>query len=169
MRSFLLQIKNGKSALCPGEKERYEKYLKFHDGEYLELGPREEDSPKTRKFYHGAVLRLWAFLNGMDYKDNEILEFLHKHGKEEFNGEIVWLDGKQVKRGKSTKGLLSENGKQQSGYVERVINYLEENYGIDRTKVLNTKHYKDFRDRVYSNGNYDTYIDYLVDLGFLKR
>jgi hypothetical protein len=78
-------------------------------------------------------------------------------------------NGKSVKVGLSTKGLLKETDKQNSGYVERVISYIEENYGVDRTKVLNTAHYKDFVDRVYSVSKYDDYIDYLVELNFLPR
>ena len=79
------------------------------------------------------------------------------------------LDGKQVKRGKSTKGLLAENDKAESGYIERVISYLEEQYGIDRNKILNHEHYKKFRDEIFSYGEYDDYISYLQTIGLLNK
>jgi hypothetical protein len=80
------------------------------------------------------------------------------------------LDGKPTRRGMSTKGLLSENDLQNSGYLERVIQNLEDNYGIDRNKVLNTEHYLDWRDRVQVEfpDKYETYIDYLISLNFLE-
>lgn len=140
-----------------------------NDGHIIAIESRSPESKQARRYYHGAVIPLYAYLNGYDYRDSEILGFLHKHLAEEFNGEIVMLDGKQVKKGKSTKGLLTKNDQQGSGYVDRVIDYLEEQYGIDRNKVLNTEHYQDFIDRVYMNGQYEDYIDYLKDLGFLSK
>ena len=80
----------------------------------------------------------------------------------EFNGEIIYRSGKEEKIGKSTKSQLNE------GYLERVIEFLEEQYAIDRTKVLNPEMYKDFMDRIYGEGNYETYIDYLKELNLLK-
>jgi hypothetical protein len=120
------------------------------------------ESRRQRGFYHGAVLTLWLYLNGMDYRDNSLKRWLHECAKNEFNGEIVKLDGKLVKRGKSTKGLLNK------GFIEKVIEHLEEQYGIDRTKVLNPEHYKYFRDVIYPSGEYETYIDYLLALKLLK-
>lgn len=121
------------------------------------------ESRKQRGFYHGGVLTLWLYLNGMDYTDSCMVKWIHEHAKKEFNGEIVWFDGKLVKRGKSTRGELNK------GFIERVIDYLEEHYAIDRTKVLDPKRYKYFRDVIYPDGLYDTYIDYLIDIKLLKK
>lgn len=144
-------------------RENFSKFLLKHDGCRIAFIPVIPESKKQRKFYHGAVLKLWAYLNGWDYKDNEVLDFLHHEAKNEFNGEIVMLDGKQVKRGKSTKAELNK------GYLERVIDHLEEQYGIDRMVVLNPETYKDFVDRIYGYDKYDDFIDYMLDIKLLKN
>ncbi len=114
--------------------------------------------------YHGAYLPLWAFLDGKDYKDSAVLEVLHEVAKLEFNPTVVVVNGKEKKIGKSTKGKLNK------GFMERILDYLIENYAIDPAEVLNPDHYKDFKDRIYPyTTKYDTYIDYLLDLGVLKR
>lgn len=119
------------------------------------------ESRKQRKFYHGAVLTLYAYLNGLDYRDNEVLDFLHEELKREFNGEDIILDGKRKRMGRSTRGHLKE-------YLDRVIDYLEEQYGIDRGIVLNPELYKKFRDEIYGEGEFDTFIDYMKSLKLLK-
>lgn len=169
MRKFLAQAKGGKLSTSDYTKKTLSQFLKENEGMVLAIVPHSPESKKQRAFYHGAVLPLWAYLNDYDYRDGEVLEWLHNKAKIEFNGEIVLLDGKKVKRGKSTKGLLSENYEQNSGYLERIISYLEENYGIDRNKVLNPEHFKKFRDEIYSVSEYDDYILYLIDIGFLPR
>ena len=137
-------------------------YALKHEGGKFELLPYTPESRKQRGFYHGAVLPLWAFLNDWDYKDSELLSFLHEEAKKEFNGEMVVLDGKRVIRGTSSKGALQT-------HIENVILYLEEQYGIDRAKVLNPEQYKDFRDRIYSEGKYEDFIEYLIDLKVLTK
>ena len=49
------------------------------------------------------------------------------------------------------------------------FDWLEDNYGIDRNKVLDPKQYRKWRDEVYPFGGPDTYIDYLLELGLLKK
>ena len=142
---------------------RFKDFTKKNVGMAVEITPITPESRYQRGFYHGAVLSLWAYLNDMDYMDNEILDFLHQEAKKEFNGEFVLLDGKSVKKGKSSKGELNR------GFLERIINYLEESYGIKRGEVLNPEHYKDFRDRVNIMGDFDSYIDYLVSLNLLDK
>jgi hypothetical protein len=168
---ILGQIKNGKMSFSEYNSRTWHDYCKnkSNDGRVIVVQDRLPESFKQRRFFEGAVIPLWAFLNGWDYHDNEILKFLRETAKREFNGEIVKLDGKEIKRGKSTKGLLAENDKQQSGFLERVITHLEEQYGIDRMKVLNPEHYKMFMEEIYSVNDYDDYIDYLIKLNFLKN
>ena len=164
MPTFLAQSKNGRlSASSEYTAALLRKDLAENDGARYSIERLTPESGKQRRFYHGAVIPLWAFLNGYDYKDSNTLEWLHHEAKKEFNGEVVMLDGKPAKRGKSTKGALNK------GYLERIIDYLEEQYGIDRTQVLNPEKYKDFRDRIYPYSTYDSYIDYLIDIGLLKR
>ena len=154
-------FKNG--ALDFGDKERTEKAKRFaalHNGERFWLDTMlPKDSYNQRKFYHGGVLTLWIYLDGKDYKNKDILNDYHEWAKIEFNGEPFTVKGKTNKIGGSTKGKLNK------GYIDRVIDYLEENYGIDRYLVLDPKQYKYFRDVVYMNGEYETYIDYLKFLG----
>ena len=76
---------------------------------------------------------------------------------------IIVVHGEPHKVAKSTKGMLNK------GYLERVIDHLVENYGIDPAMVLNPELYKKFRDEIYPmTSKYDTFIDYMVDLKLLK-
>lgn len=144
-------------------RENFRKFLLNHEGVKIEFNPVLPESRKQRGFYHGAVLPLWAYLNNWDYHDKDILDFLHHEAKKEFNGEMVMMDKKMVVRGKSTKGELGK------GFLERVVDYLVDNYGINPMSVLNPEMYKDFRDRIYGNGQYEDYISYLEALNLLKR
>lgn len=137
-------------------------YSKKHEGQRFDLIPYTPESKYQRNFYHGAILKLWAYLDGKDYTDDSVIDQYHETAKIEFNGEI-FTTGKLIshKIGKSTRGELNK------GYLERIIDYLEENYAIKREEVLNPLHYKDFRDRIYMQGKYKDYIVYLVDLRLL--
>jgi hypothetical protein len=126
------------------------------------LAPVLPESGKQRRFYHGAIIPLWAFLDGKDYKDKQVLADLHEVAKLEFNGELITVGGVVRKVGRSTVGKLNE------GFLERVISYLEENYAIDPGQCLNPTEYKKFVNEIYMHGKYDTYIDYLVALGRLS-
>jgi hypothetical protein len=57
----------------------------------------------------------------------------------------------------STKGEINE-------LIERFIEYMEENYGIDRALCLDRMHYKDWRDRLRFDSAYTNYVDYLIAL-----
>ena len=145
-------------------RDQFKKWLKASTGIKVDLIPLLPENRKVRKFYHGAVLTLWAFLNGYDHKDPSILRWLHEVAKLEFNAEFVNLDGKQVKKPKSTKGELGK------GFIERVIEHLEEQYGINRQDVLDPAEYKKYRDEIQSFEDVpDDYISYLVSLGKLKK
>jgi len=136
-------------------------WLKRYTGQrfWLDLQLPKE-SPQQRRFYFGAVLRLWAYLDGKDYKSSQVIEEYHEWAKIEFNGGSKTINGKTHRIGLSTKGKLNK------GYIDRIIDYLEENYSIDRFQVLDPKLYKYFRDVVYMNGEFETFIDYLL---FIKR
>lgn len=135
-----------------------------NDGKTIVVQDRLPESRKQRGFYHGAVLPLLAYLNGWNYRQSKAIDFLHEEMKREFNGKLEKLGGKVIKVGQSTKGLLSNNDREDSAYLERVIGYMEENYGIDRMKVLNPEDYKYFRDNIFSFSDYDDYIDYMIGL-----
>lgn len=157
-------FKNGK--LDFGNKERTEKARRFamrNNGERFWLDTMlPTDSIGQRKFYHSAVLRLWVYLDGNDFRDSATLDEYHEWAKIEFNGIGKTINGKTHKIGGSTKGKLNK------GYVDRVIDKLEEQYGIDRKKLLDHKHYKNFRDTIFINGEFENYIEYLLFLGWLE-
>jgi hypothetical protein len=138
----------------------FTKDLKENEGRLYEISRLLPESRKQRGFYEGAVLKLWCYFDGHDYTSSKILRQYHENANREFNGEDVVISGKSRRVGKSSKGKL--NG--ESGMIEKVIAYLEENYAIKRQEVLDPEHYKDFRDRIYASGKYDTFIDYLKEL-----
>lgn len=144
-------------------RAKFKKFLKENPGMRLAIEPQTPESRNQRAFYHGAVIVLWAYLDGNDWRDGETLNQYHEIAKREFNGEIIVVHGEPHKVAKSTKGMLNK------GYLERVIDHLVENYGIDPAMVLNPELYKKFRDEIYPmTSKYDTFIDYMVDLKLLK-
>jgi hypothetical protein len=145
------------------ERVRFKQYLRDHPDALLKISPVLPESRKLRRFYHGAVLPLWAFLDGKDYRSADVLADLHEVAKLEFNGHLIEVGGKPFKIGKSTRdGALR-------GYVERVIEYLMESYGVDPSQVLNPEQYKYFMQAVFMHGQYEDYISYLIAEGRLKR
>jgi hypothetical protein len=121
-----------------GERNRvyFKQYLAAHPGVLCKITPVLPESNKQRRFYHGAVLPLWAYLDGKDYRSSEVLADLHEIAKYEFNGHEVIVEGRKMNVGRSTKG------KELAPYLERVIEHLVDNYGIDPTEVLDPKQYK---------------------------
>lgn len=155
--------KDGRLDFGDHNSKSIRQYLSQNGPVRLELSVLTPESRKQRKFYFGAVLPLWAFLDGKDYKDSDTIEILHDIAKIEFNGQIMMIAGKPRKVGKSTKGELNE-------YLDRVIDFLEEQYGIDRGNVLDPEDYKHFKDEIYSTQlQYTDYIDYLLQSGKLIK
>lgn len=143
-------------------EDRFKEWALKHKGVRIVIEPFVPESRKQRKFYHGAVIPLWVYLDGRDYKDPEKLDQYHEVAKREFNGEVIKI-GKKVERvGKSTKGVLNK------GFLEKVIDYLIESYAIDPSKILNPEEYKRFRDMIYMDGAFEDYIDYLKAKSYLK-
>ena len=143
--------------------ENLKALAKRHEGAKISLEMLTPESRQQRKFYEGAVIPLWAYLDDKDYKDNQVCENMREVAKIEFNGAMEEVGGKVYKIGKSTKGELNK------GFLERVIENLEEQYGIDRKEVLNPADYKHWRDTIFPYGGPNCYIDYLIDCGRLKK
>lgn len=143
---------------APKERIKFLEYLKNHKTIVLTIEARFPESTKQRRFYFGAVLALWVYLDGKNYKNSDLINMYHEMAKIEFNGAVVISRGKSVRVGKSSKGELNQ------GFLEKVIEHLEENYGIDASKCLNPAVFKDFEDRVLMNGKYEDFIDYMKDL-----
>ncbi len=160
MAKFTARAKNGGLEFSDYSRKEFKKFLMQNEGARIEITPILPESRNQRKFYHGAVIPLWAYLDGKDYKSSEILADYHEIAKLEFLPKIVLHEGKATKIGQSTKKRLGE-------LIERLVYYLEGNYGIKREDVLNPEHYKYYMDVIYSTSIYDTYIDYMQDIGKL--
>lgn len=165
MTNFIAIIQNGRIVFKNSSlREKFAKFVKFHEGKRIFITPTFKESDKQRGYYEGAIVPLVTFFQeGMDYRDSDNLRNVRDWLKIEFNGAFVNIQGKVHKVGKSTKGLLND------GFIESIIDWLEENYGIDRIQVLNPTDYKFWRDEVYPYGGPDTFIDYLVEIGKLKK
>lgn len=157
MRKFIAQALGGKFHLGE-DAERFKKFLSANEKMRMEIIPLLPDSRAQRKFLHSAVYPLWAYCDGKDYKDTTVLADTHEIAKIEFNGDFVQANGKVYMIGRSSVGKLKD------GFIDKVIDYLEENYGIDRTKVLVPSEYKKWRNEIFSfTDGPDNYIDYLVE------
>lgn len=153
--------KDGKLTFSnPQKRASLARFLVEYSGVALVITALLPESTKQRRFYHGAVLPLWAYLNDLDYHNHDVLNWLHEQAKEEFNGKFVVLDGKSKKMGQSTKGNLN-------AFCERVIDHLEAQYGVDRSKLLEPKNYKHWNNTIRPYGGPDNYIDYLLEIRLL--
>lgn len=155
---------DGSLGMSDYQRSTMRQFIKESAGKRIRLTLQKmtPESREQRGFLHGGVYTLWAYLDGNDYKGSSVVKRYHEYAKLEFNPEIVVIGGKVQKIGKSTKGDLTK-------FIEKIVDYLVENYGIDPHFVLNPTHYKHFRDTIWPfTTKYDTYIDYLVDIGNLK-
>lgn len=162
--NFVAIIQNSKLTFKNSHiREKFADWVKKHEGRRLFLSPTFKESEDQRGFFEGAVVKLVTyFQEGMDYTNSEDCRNVREWLKIEFNGDFVQVNGKSLKVGKSTKGKLNE------GFLERVIDWIEENYGVKREKVLNSDNYKTWRDTIYPFGGPETYIDYLKEIKLLK-
>ena len=121
------------------------------------------ESKQQRKFFEGAVVPLITyFQEGMDHKNTEDCDRVRDWLKVEFLGEFVTIKGKSIKRGRSSKGELNK------GFLDKCVDFVEEQYGIDPAVVLNPADYKLWKDTIFPWGGPDNYIDYLRSLNKLK-
>lgn len=127
------------------------------------LTPVLPESNKQRRFYHGAVIPLWAFLNGQDHRDGQVLADLHEVAKLEWNATTVIIDGVPRKVGRSTRGR-----DQLQPFLERVVGYLVDNYAPP-PEALDSNAFIVWRDTIYPYGGADDYIDHLKSIGVLTK
>ena len=143
-------------------RNRYKVYLIRNPGMRFKVSPLTPESDKQRKFFEGAVVPLFAYYQeNLNWKNPDDLIKVREWLKLEFNGELLNILGRINKVAMSTKGKLND------GFLERVIDYMAEN-GYD-TSLLDPEAYKHWRDQIYSWGKADTYIDYLLEIGKLKK
>jgi hypothetical protein len=144
-------------------KPAIQEYLRKYDHPIrLTLQHDAPESGAMRRYYHGAVIPLWVYLDGKDHRSAEVRRDYTELAKIEFNGQILYVNGQERRIGRSTKGSAILGP-----HLETVIAYLEENYAIDRTRCLDPEHYKTFISTIYMHGKYDTYIDFLLAEGRL--
>lgn len=156
-------VKNGEMKVqSEVMRDRFKIFLKNHEGARIEFVPVIPESRNQRRFYHGAVIPLWTYLDGKDYKDSEVLVQQHEIAKLEFNSALVESNGKVYKIPQSSKNRLA------TGFIEAIIGYLKDNYGIDSDKVLNPETYKQWRDEIYPfEGGPETFIDFMISIKLL--
>lgn len=157
------QAKNGAISM-PSDFARtvFKKHLLNNEGAIFDIVKRTpEESRSQRKFYHGAVLPLWVYLDAKDYKNSDMIARYHEIAKIEFNGDFEATNGKTYRIGKSTQKELN------NGFLERVIDNLVSQYGIDQSIVLNPKLYKKWRNEVFPFGGPENFIDYMREIKLL--
>lgn len=144
------------------EKAHLKEFILKNPNMPFEIVPLLPESKKQRGFFEGAVVPLVAFYQErMDHRNHKDRREVREWLKVEFNGDLVAIGGKTHRIAKSTKRELNK------GFLERVIEYLEDNYAPPK-EALDTKKYEDWRDRIFPHGGPDNYIDYLVEIGILK-
>lgn len=160
---FIAQSEMGK--LKVNNAPTFRQLLKENDGMRFEIVPMTPESMKQRGFFEGAVVPLVVFFQeDMHHKNTDDLRNMRERLKIEFNGEFVPLGDMGVKKiGKSTKGKLNK------GFLNRVIDWIVDSYGIDQSEVLNPAKYEKWRDEIfpYDTNGPDNYIDYLLETGRL--
>ncbi len=159
MTRFIAKLKDGSFNFGSEQNiEKFRHFAKFNVGKKVEIKLLTPESRNQRGYFEGAVIPLFVYLDGADYRDNEVVRYYRDYYiKPEFNGEAMTINGKAIKVGKSTKNQLQN-------LIEKVVDWLEEQYGIDRRECLDPEEYKKFRDEIYPVTDYDSYIDYLVEM-----
>lgn len=162
---FLATLKPGAFSFgSEHNRNRFRAWSKENAGLRVGIALLTPESSKQRKFFESAVCSLVAyFQEGMDHTNWRDVEIVREMLKVEFNGVFVKIGDRSTKIGGSTKGELNQ------GFLDRVIDWIEEQYGVDRAIVLNPATFKDWRDRVFPEGGPDNFIDYMVELKLLKN
>lgn len=115
------------------------------------------ESSKERRFFHGALIRLWVYLDGSDWKDSTTCNRYFEIFMLENFPEVQKINGKIHTFGKSSKGAKMLNA-----CTERLVDYLCDSYGFRHdSPVFATANFKKWRDELMSYSNED-YIEYLV-------
>lgn len=142
---------------------KFKSYIKNHPNTPFEIVPLLPESGKQRRFFEGAVVPLVTFYQeGMDYRNAEDVRNVREWLKVEFGGGFVTIHGKAHKIARSTKNQLNQ------GFLERVIEWLTENYAPPE-EALDPKKYQHWKDVIYPDGGPETYIDYLVELKIINK
>lgn len=161
---FLATIKDGGFNLgSEYNRAQFINWTRANIGARVGISLLLPESSKQRGFFEGAICPMVAFFQeGMNHRNYEDIKTVREMLKIEFNGVYVNIKNKSTKIGGSTKGELNQ------GFLDRVVDWMEEQYGINRAEVLNPNEYKKWRNEVFPYGGPDDFIDYLVSIGKLK-
>lgn len=161
---FLVTIKDGGFSFgSEYNRGRFIDWSRKNKGQRAGISLLSPESWDQRKFFEGAVCPLVAFFQeGMNHRNWEDVKTVREMLKIEFNGVYVKIADRSTKIGGSTKGELNQ------GFLDRVIDWMEEQYGINRAEVLNPKEYENWRDTIFPYGGPDDFIDYMVSIGKLS-
>ncbi len=161
---FLVTIKDGGFNFGSDfNRGRFVDWSRKNKGQRAGISLLVPESIDQRGFFEGGVCRLVAFFQeGMIHTNNKDVKTVREWLKVHFNGEYVVIAGKSEKMGGSTKNELN------NGFLDRVIDWIEEEYGVDRSQVLDPKEYDMWKDTIFPYGGPDNFIDYLVSIGRLQ-
>jgi hypothetical protein len=160
---ILGKIIKGRLALSDYNRRTWNDYLKKPDneGKVICIEDRIPESQEYRKWFEGALIPLITYYqDGLDHNSSEDNKKVRDWILSEFNSEGLNIKGKIHLIRKTSKGKLNE-------LTEKILDWMVEN-GYD-TDVLQTEAYKKWRDEVFSFGECESYIDYLVMTNKLKK
>lgn len=144
-------------------RKRLKQFIRENPGAPFRLEPIIAESSSQRRWFEGALVPLVCFFQaGMDHRDSKDRQKVREWLKIEFNGDLVAVGGKTHKVAQSTSQKLN------TGFLERVTDWLLENYAPP-FEALNPKDWKHWHDAVFPYGGPDNYIDYLLERKILKK
>ena len=144
-------------------KYNLKKFIKENPNMPFELRPIFAESTSQRGWFEGALVPLVTFYQeGMDYRNSKHNQKVREWLKLEFNGELVTVGGKVHKIAQSTSNKLN------LGFLERVTDWLIENYAPP-IEAMNPKAWKHWHDAIYPYGGPETYIEYLLERNIIKK
>jgi hypothetical protein len=156
---FFAQSLDGQLKMEDYTAKLFKKDLKENNGARYVVERITAESKKQRGFFEGAVVKLFCYFHErLDYHDWRDIRIARDWLMIEFNGEFIEYKGKVNKVAKSSAGKLND------GLVDKIIDYIEEQNGVDRRIVLDPEDYKHWRDTIFPYGGPSCYIDYLIDL-----
>lgn len=148
-----------------GERNRgiFLQFMKKNPGLLLLITPMFPESKKQRAYLEGAIFPLVTYYQeNLDHHEAEDVRAVREWLKQEFNGKMITVDGRQKIVAQTTRGR--EN---LQPFLEKVVTWLMDNYSPPQ-EALDPKNYKQWRDTVMPTEGPENYIDYLVQRNILK-
>lgn len=164
MTKFLAQAnKGGLDFGSDYNRARFNDFLKENEGIRLRIESVTPESKKQRGYYEGCICPLIAYYqNDMNHHDTDDLKRVRFWLASEYLPNTVVLNGKAKTMAGSTKGKLA------NGFLEKVLDWLIDNYAPPR-EAIDPEFYKKFRDAIRPFEDVPkNYIDYLISLKILK-